>query len=109
MAMDTGDVIKQQLSVDEDFLGPEIPADQHFSAWLLRVKSETAIGEKLLFEPIAALGDILGQDVVGADWTATVTRVNAQCSVRRVHRFEIWLLIPARRQAHGMVYKISDG
>ena len=105
--MATDDVMAQKLSVKPQFLGAEIPKDQHFTAYVLRVKSETAIGKKLLFEPIEALREVLGPTVVGADWTATVTRVNAQHSARRVHRFEFWILIPEQRQAHGMVYKIA--
>lgn len=50
----------------------------------------------------------LVDEAVDRTWTLSVNQVNADAKCWRAHRFEIWVVIEGKQQAHGMVYKLDD-
>jgi hypothetical protein len=86
-----------------------------FSVFLVQVKSESDIGTRLLYDPLAVLREKIPEMGIGEDVQAIVHRVNADIAVRRVHRTEVWFVYPpqpsvasSRQTAVGVQYKYSE-
>jgi hypothetical protein len=101
------DIRCTKLGKQTTALGNAMPPEAQFSTYLIEVKSETEAGRELALDPTSVL-QLLVDEVVDRTWTVTVNRVNAVVPIWRVHRFEVWVVIEGKKQAHGMVYKLDE-
>jgi hypothetical protein len=83
--------------------------DERFAVYMIRVKSESKLGRALHTDPISVLSELDELEGIGIDrsWSVSVQWINAVISIMRVHRFELWMFVPGRRQATALLYKVS--
>jgi hypothetical protein len=101
------DIRCTRLCAPERALRYPVPEDERFTTYLLEVKSDTDVGKDLAMDPVNVLGKLVEEEI-DETWTVTVSRVNADIQIWRVHRFELWIVIEGKKQAHGMIYKLKD-
>ena len=101
------DIRCTKLGEQTTALGNAVPPEDQFSTYLIEVKSDTDVGRELALNPVDVLPQLV-DEAVDRTWTVTVNRVNAVVQIWRVHRFEVWVVIEGKKQAHGMVYKLDD-
>ena len=101
------DIRCTKLCTQTTALGNDMPPEAQFTTYLIEVKSETDVGRELALDPVSVLPELV-DEAVDRTWTLSVNRVNADAQCWRVHRFEIWVVIKGKQQAHGMVYKLDD-
>lgn len=105
--MSDSDIRCTKLCEQTTALGNEMPPEAQFSTYLIEVKSETEVGRELALDPASVLPNLV-DEAVDRTWTLSLNRVNADAQCWRVHRFEVWVVIEGKQQAHGMVYKLDD-
>jgi hypothetical protein len=101
------DIRCTKLGEQKTALGNAMPPEAQFSTYLIEVKSETDAGRELALDPVNVLAQLV-DEAVDRTWTLSVNRVNADVQIWRVHRFEVWIVIEGKKQAHGMVYKLDE-
>ena len=105
--MSDSDIRCTKLCTQTTALGHDMPPEAQFSTYLIEVKSETEVGRELALDPVSVLSNLV-DEAVDRTWTLTLNRVNADAQCFRVHRFEVWVVIEGKQQAHGMVYKLDE-
>jgi hypothetical protein len=101
------DIRCTKLSRQTTALGNDMPPEAQFSTYLIEVKSDTEVGRDLALDPVSVLPDLV-DEAIDRTWTVSLTRVNADAQCKRVHRFELWVVIEGKQHAHGMVYKLDE-
>jgi hypothetical protein len=105
--MSDSDIRCTKLGRQTTALGNAMPPEAQFSTYLIEVKSDTDAGRELALDPVSVLPQLV-DEAVDRTWTLSVNRVNAEVQIWRVHRFEVWVVVEGKKQAHGMVYKLDE-
>jgi hypothetical protein len=82
------------------------PGTDHFSVFLVRVKSDTEEGRAMLHDPIRFLEENApDMGLRKGETRAMVLRVNAEVQSNPKHRIEVWAIYPGSTNAICIQYK----
>jgi hypothetical protein len=91
--------------------GEERLYDDTFSVYLVQVKSDSAIGKRMLVDPLEVFREKIPEMGIGDDdpgLRAQILRVNAEVPANPVRRSEVWMVYPGSTTAVGVQYKYRD-